>query len=1033
MSQFYEADLEQATLDWLAELDYERSYGPDIAADGIRPERESYADVVLKDRLEGTLHRINPSVSESSIRQAVRRITMIESPNLIINNRQFQQYVTDGIDIENQTSDGRSITEKVWLFDFEIPLNNDFLAVNQFTVVEGNNDKRPDVVLFVNGLPLVVVELKSSSDETADITKAFQQLQTYKKTIPSLFTYNAFLIISDGVNARMGSLTAQEERFMLWRTTDGETLAPTSEPQLETLLKGMLRPDTLLDLLQHFIVFQTDGEEIYKIVASYHQYFAVNKAVTQAKRAASEEGDRKIGVIWHTQGSGKSLSMVFFTGKLVLAMNNPTVVVLTDRNDLDNQLFSTFAASDNLLRQTPQQAESRKGLKNLLRVEAGGIVFTTMQKFAPEEGSSTMDALTERHNVIVIADEAHRSQYGFQAEMTKTDHQAAMKYGYAKYMRDALPNASFIGFTGTPIELADKNTPAVFGHYIDVYDMTQSVEDESTVRIYYESRIVQLNLPEDIDIDDTYETITEEQEASTQEHLKSKWSRLEALAGAEDRLKMLAKDFVQHYEERQQAIFGKAMMVVMSRRIAVDLYEQITKLRPDWHHEDDDQGVIKIVMTGSSSDPEHWQQHVGTKRRRDYLARRMKDPEDALRIVIVCDMWLTGFDAPSMHTMYIDKPMHGHNLMQAIARVNRVFRDKPGGLIVDYIGIADSLKEALKQYTESDRNNTGIDTSQAVAIMLEKHEVIRDMLYHHDYAHYQSEQSTKRMQAINETMDFVIGEGEETKKMFIQTVTELGKAFSLCATEPEAQSINDEIGFFQSVKSGLMKLIAPKSGKKTSAQMDAQLQQLVSQSIISEDVVDIYDSLGLENPDISILSDQFLEDVRELPQKNVAVELLDRLLKGKVRAFQKQNLVQARKFSDMLENAVNQYNKRAIETSKVIEELIDLAKDMQASYQSGEEGDMTPDELAFYDALSTHETAEEVLGDDTLRAIAFELTKTIKNNMSIDWNLRESARANMRRTVRRLLKKYGYPPDLRKMAVETVVEQAELMAGNMEI
>ena len=1031
MSQFLEADLEEAALDWLSELDYEIIYGPDIASDGAYPERNSYQDVVLNNRLEDALTEINPDISVSSIQQAIRQLTRMDSQNLLVNNQQFQSYVTDGIDIETQLSDGRQITEKVWLFDFEEMKNNDFVAVNQFTVIEGKNDKRPDIALFINGLPLVVMELKSSSDETAGITEAFHQLQTYKNTIPSLFPYNAFLIISDGINARAGSLTAQEERFMMWRTTDGQNLAPTSEPQLETLLKGMLQPATLLDILRHFVVFQYDGEKTTKIVAAYHQYYAVNKAVEQAQRAASEEGDQKIGVIWHTQGSGKSLSMVFFTGKLVLKMDNPTIVVLTDRNDLDNQLFGTFAASKDLLRQMPSQANSRQDLRSLLHVEAGGIIFTTMQKFAPKEGTSQMNALTKRRNVIVMADEAHRSQYGFQAELAKDDQQTAVKYGYAKYMRDALPNASFIGFTGTPVELADKNTPAVFGNYIDVYDMTQSVEDESTVRIYYESRILQLNLPEDIDIDASYEEITENQEETDQERLKSKWSRLEALAGAEDRLKTLAQDFVHHYEERQQAIFGKAMLVVMSRRIAVDLYEQITRLRPDWHSEDDSKGVIKVVMTGSSSDPAHWQQHVGNKRRRDYLAKRMKDPDDELQIVIVRDMWLTGFDAPSMHTMYVDKPMRGHNLMQAIARVNRVFRDKPGGLIVDYIGIADSLKEALKQYTEKDRSNTGIDTSQAVAVMLEKYEVIQDMLYKHDYHDYQSEKQTERMKAVAETMDFVIGLGEEDKKAFMQTVTELGKAFSLCATEPEAQELNAEIGFLKAVKAGLMKLISPESCKKTSAQVDAQINQLVSQSVISEDVVDIYESLGLENPDISILSNQFLEDVQGLPQKNVAVELLDRLLKGKVKAVQKTNLVQARKFSDMLEKAVNQYNKRAIETSKVIEELIDLAKEMNSMHQEGQNANMNQEEVAFYDALATHETAEEVLGDDTLRAIAHELTKAIKDNMSIDWNLRESARAKMRITVRRLLKKYGYPPDLQKMAVETVVQQAELMAGNI--
>lgn len=1032
MYQFHEDDLETATLDWLSELGYKIENGLDIAVDGDHPERDSYADVVLDARLEEALQKINPNASPTSIERAIQLVTMIQSPNLMINNRNFQKCVTDGIDVEYRTEDGRNAVEKLWLFDFNHPKNNDFLAVNQLTVIEGQNNKRPDVVVFVNGLPLVVIELKNSTDETAGITEAFHQLQTYKSAIPTLFKYNAFLVTSDGINARAGSLTANEERFMMWRTTDGETIAPTSAPQLEVLLRGMFKPEVLLDILRNFIVFQTDGEQTYKIVAAYHQYYAVNKAVEQAKRAAADEGDRKIGVIWHTQGSGKSLSMVFFTGKLVLAMNNPTVVVLTDRNDLDDQLYNTFSISSDLLRQTPKQADNRKDLKELLSVESGGIVFTTMQKFAPEEGLSHMDALTTRKNVIVMADEAHRSQYGFEAEVIKDEDGAAIKYGYAKYMRDALPNASFIGFTGTPVELADKNTPAVFGNYIDIYDMTQSVEDESTVRIYYESRIIPLELPEGLNLDDEYEDITEYQEQSDQERLKSKWSRLESIAGAESRLEVLAKDLVTHFEARQEAMFGKAIVVAMSRRIAIDLYKQIIKLRPEWHSDADDKGVIKIVMTGSSSDPEEWQQFIGNKTRRDHLARRMKDNADELKIVIVRDMWLTGFDVPSLHTMYVDKSMRGHNLMQAIARVNRVFRDKPGGLIVDYIGIADSLKEALQQYTEKDRGTTGIDTSVAVNLMLEKYEVIQDMLYKHEYNKFLSEKQTERMQAITETMDFIISLGEDDKKHFLKTVNELGKAFALCATEPEAKELNAEIGFFKAVKSGIMKLIPSGSGKQTTAQMDAQLNQLISKSIISEEVVDIYESLGLENPDISILSDQFLEDVRALPQKNVAVELLNRLLQGKVKAVQRTNIVKARKFSDMLEKAVSQYNKRAIETSKVIEELIELAKEMNDSYKAGENQGMIQEEVAFYDALASHDTAEEVLGDEILRAIAHELTKSIKENMSIDWNLRESARARMRITVRRLLKRYGYPPDLQKMAVETVVKQAILMADNLE-
>ncbi|GEK32110.1 DEAD/DEAH box helicase [Kurthia zopfii] len=1031
MYQFHEDELEQASLEWLESLGYEIKNGPEIAADGDYPERDHYADVVLNERLGSALQRINPKATVTTIQRAVQQVTMVQSPNLIVSNQVFQKYVTDGIDVEVRTEDGRNTVEKLWLFDFENPSSNDFLAVNQFTVIEGNSNKRPDVVVFVNGLPVVVIELKDSTNEAVGISEAYHQLQTYKQTIPSLFQFNAFLVTSDGVNARAGSLTADEERFMMWRTADGETMAPSSMPQLEVLIQGMFQPAVLLDLMRHFIVFQTDGEKTVKILAAYHQYYAVNKAVEEAKRAASESGDRKIGVIWHTQGSGKSLSMVFYTGKLVLAMNNPTIVVLTDRNDLDDQLFNTFSISSDLLRQSPKQAESRSDLKKLLSVESGGIIFTTMQKFSPEDGSNEMGALTTRRNVIVMADEAHRTQYGFSAQVQQDEKDVFTKYGYAKYMRDALPNASFVGFTGTPVESADKNTPAVFGHYIDIYDMTQAVEDGATVKIFYESRIIPLNLPEGLDLDGEYDEITEYQEQSDRERLKSKWSRLEALAGAEQRIRRLAQDVVTHFESRQEAMFGKGMLVVMSRRIAIDLYQAIIALRPEWHSNEDSKGVIKIVMTGTSSDPEHWQPFIGNKKRRDYLARRMKDNADELKLVIVRDMWLTGFDVPSMSTMYIDKPMRGHNLMQAIARVNRVFRDKPGGLIVDYIGIADSLKEALKQYTDSDRENTGIDTTVAVDLMLEKFEVIQDMLYQHNYDSFHSDKPSVRMKAITETMDFVIGLGEEKKKRFMQVVTELAKAFALCATEPEAQELNAEIGFFKAVKAGLIKLIPTDGEKKTSSQIDAQLNQLISKSVISEEVVDIYDSLGIENPDISILSDQFLDEVKALPQKNLAVELLNRLLQGKVKNVQKTNLVKAKKFTDMLNAAINKYNKRAIETSKVIEELIELAKEMNDSYKAGENSGLIKEEVAFYDALASHDTAEQVLGDDILKVIAHELTKAIKENMSIDWNLRESARAKMRITVRRLLKKYGYPPDLQKFAVETVVKQAELMAGNV--
>ncbi|MDW2886433.1 type I restriction endonuclease subunit R [Exiguobacterium artemiae] len=1034
MFKYNESELEVATLEWLEELGYKIMEGPDLAPDGDFSERNSFQDVLLLDRLYGALEKINPTLNVEVIDAAVQKIIANVSQDLILNNKQFHHLATNGIEIQVQGENGYNPTVSVQVFDFQQPQNNDFVAVNQFTVFEGQANKRPDVIIFVNGLPIVVIELKNATNEDVDISDAYNQIQTYKQAIPTLFRYNAFLIASDGINARVGSITSQEERFMKWRTVDGTSLASSAEPQLEVMLNGMLAPHRLLDIIRNFILFQSDGENTYKILAAYHQYHAVNKAVEKAHDATQDTGDRKIGVVWHTQGSGKSLSMVFYAGKLIKTMNNPTIVILTDRNDLDDQLYKTFSLSKEILRQSPSQAQSSNSLRELLNVESGGIIFTTLQKFSPDEATGEMPCLTDRKNVIVMADEAHRSQYGFGAALSQQkDREGEVKYGYAKYVRDALPNASFIGFTGTPVESTDRNTPAVFGEYIDVYDMSQAVEDGATVKIFYESRVIPLELPEGLAIDDDYEEITEEQEYSVKEKLKSKWSRLEAIAGSGSRVEKMAQDVVHHYEEREKAMFGKSMVVVMSRRIAIDLYKEIIKIRPEWHSDEDEKGAIKIVMTGSSSDPAEWQSFIGTKKRREFLARRMKDNMDPLKIVIVRDMWLTGFDVPSMNTMYIDKPMKGHNLMQAIARVNRVFKDKPGGLVVDYIGVADNLKEALKQYTDSDRETAGVDTSLAVDVMLEKHQLILEILYGHDYSSFMSEKSSQRIKAIVTTMDYVIGLGEEEKKRFLDTVTELSKAYALCATMQEAEELNDEIGFFKAVKASIVKTIGDGSKKKTATQMDAQINQLISKSVISEEVVDIYKALGLENPDISILSDQFLEDVRALPEKNLAVELLNRLLNGKVKSVQRSNLIKARKFSDMLSNALNKYNKRTIETSKVIEELIELAKEMDEAFKRGEQQGMIKEEIAFYDALASHETAEQVLGDDTLKIIAHELTKSIKENMSIDWNLRDSARAKMRVIVKRLLKKYGYPPEISKQAIDTILEQAELMSEQLAL
>lgn len=1072
---FYESHLEQATLEWFEELGYKIVFAPDIAPDGEYPEREDYSHVILKERLHEALERINPTLPDEAIEDAIRQILIPQSPSLLMNNKAFQQMITDGIDVQVKQADSSYKTEKAYIFDFEKPLNNDFMVANQFTVIEHGVEKRPDVVVFVNGIPLAVIELKSVSDENVDIDDAYNQLQTYKNTIPSLFTYNSFLVASDGINAKAGTLTSNIDRFMAWRTIDGEEIAPLSIPQLEVLISGMFQRERFLDIIKHFILFQSDGKETIKILAGYHQYHAVNKALESTHRATMESGDRRIGVIWHTQGSGKSLSMVFYTGKLVVdeELGNPTIVVLTDRNDLDDQLFSTFLKSKDLLRNTPVQATDRANLRELLNNRtSGGIIFTTIQKFAPMaqevktsdyEYAATPDdtypiveeicatdeyqleaaetyhdynkVLSYRNNVIVIADEAHRSQYGFGADVVEDKHEAAVKYGYAKYMRDSLPNASYIGFTGTPIELTDKNTRAVFGDYIDIYDMTRSVEDNTTVKIFYESRIAKLDLSEEMKpiIDSEYEEITEYQEASQREKLKSKWARLEAIVGASQRVKMVAKDIVEHFEKRdkaQETEGGKAMIVAMSRRIAIDLYKEIIALRPDWHSDDLMSGKIKVVMTGNSSDPPEWQPFIGTKATREVLAKRMKDIKDELKIVIVRDMWLTGFDVPSMHTMYIDKPMRGHNLMQAIARVNRVFREKQGGLVVDYIGIAENLKEALAQYTESDQKTTGVDTEVASQVLLEKHDLIQELLHGHDYSKFFTGKSSEQMQAIVETVDYIIGLREERKNDYIRLVTELSRAYSLCATTPVAERLNVEIGFHKAVKAGIVKLIGDDQKKKTTTQLDSELNQLLSKAISSNEVVDILSSVGLSKPNIAILSDEFLEEVRGMKQKNLAVELLKRLLQGSIKTLSRRNLVKSKKFSELLEASIRKYQNRTVETTQVIMELITLAKEISEAEKRGEDTGLSSDELAFYDALAENESAREVMDDEILKQIARDLTIAIRNNISIDWSIRESVQAKMRMTVKRLLAKYDYPPDKRDSAVDVVLEQTKLMCEN---
>ncbi len=1035
---FTEADLEQATLEWLSELDYTAVIGSDIAPDGEYPERSSYSDVVLVERLRSSLIKLNHHLPTSSIDDAVRQITTPTSPSLLVNNQAFHKFVTDGVDVAVRDSTGNIRYDKAMLFDLVNLNNNDWLAVNQFTVIEGKNEKRPDVIVFVNGLPLAVIELKSSSNEAVGISEAYNQLQTYKETIPSLFNYNCALITSDGINARIGSLTANEERFMMWRTIDGVEIAPLAIPQLEVLLRGVFSKHIFLDLIKNFILFQNDGSHSYKILAGYHQFHAVNKALKSTVIAASSGGDNRAGVVWHTQGSGKSLSMAFYAGKLITCpeLKNPTVVVITDRNDLDEQLYSTFAKSKDILRQSPENARTRAELRQLLNRESGGVTFTTIQKFSPSDDGDTMPILTNRHNVIVIADEAHRSQYGFSAEMVTKDDASTIKYGYAKYLRDSLPNASYIGFTGTPIELTDKNTQAVFGDYIDIYDMTRAVEDGTTVKIYYESRIAKLELPDEVKelVDSEYDEITEYQEQSQREQLKSKWSRLEAIVGSESRIKLVAQDIVEHWESRQasqESANGKAMIVAMSRRIVIAIYNEIIRLRPQWHSDDLNKGVIKTVMTGSSADDPSWQKFIGTKQTRETIAKRMKDSNDELKIVIVRDMWLTGFDVQSMNTMYVDKPMSGHNLMQAIARVNRVFKDKQGGLVVDYIGIAENLKQALNNYTENDRSTAGIDTSVACDVLREKLDLIHELLHNHDYSGFNSEKATVRMQAIVATVDYVISLREERKNDYLKLVTELSKAFSLCSTDDIAKAYNVEIGFHKAVKAGIIKMIPETDKKKTGAQLDAQINQLISKSLVSNEVVDILGAVGLDKQNIAILSDEFLEEVRRMPHKNLAVELLNKLLAGKVKNIARKNLTQSKKFSEKLEISLKKYQNRTVETAQVILELIELAKQINDGINKGTESGLSDDEVAFYDALADNDSAKQVLGDENLRLIAVELTKAIKNEMSVDWWVRESVQAKMRQVIRRLLAKYGYPPDKSKFAVDMVMQQARAMCEEL--
>ena len=1009
-----ESVVEEAAIDWFRGLGYQYLPGPDIACDGPYPERGSYADVLLEERLRSALVSLNPDIPAEALEDVFRKVTRPDSPSLIVNNRQFHKMLTEGVDVEYHNEEGRIIGDKVWLVDFTHPESNDWLVVNQFTVIEGQQNRRPDLVVFVNGLPLAVIELKNPADESATIKAAYNQFQTYKMDIPSLFPYNELLIISGGTEARVGMLTSGLEWFLPWRTSEGVTVNQKDIPELEVLLNGIFEKSRFLDLVRHFVLFEVDGSNIAKKMAAYHQYHAVNAAVDATVKAISPEGDRRVGVVWHTQGAGKSLTMVFYAGKIILhpTMANPTLVLLTDRNDLDQQLFDNFAVAQDLLRQEPEQAESREHLRRLLKVASGGIIFTTIQKFMPENGDR-LPPLSDRRNIVVIADEAHRSQYDF------ID-------GLARNMRDALPNASFIGFTGTPIEKADRSTPAVFGDYISKYDIQQAVADGATVRIFYEGRLAKLELKESErpHIDPEFEEVTESEEENVREKLKTKWARLEAMVGTEKRIDLVARDIVNHFEQRLEAMDGKGMIVCMSRRICVDLYDAIIKLCPSWQHQDDGKGAIKVIMTGSASDPTNFQPHIRNKLRREAIKKRMKDPSDPMKLVIVRDMWLTGFDAPCLHTMYVDKPMRGHGLMQAIARVNRVFRDKPGGLVVDYLGIADELKKALADYTEGSRGETGIPQEEAVAIMLEKYEVVSAMFHGFDFSKFITGTPTERLKVIPSAMEHILSQ-EDGKARLLQAVTELSKAFALSVPHIDALRIKDDVGFFQAIRSAIAK--NTRIPGKPEEELDLAVRQIVSKAVSSDEIVDIFSAAGLKKPDISILSDEFLSEIQGMPHRNLALEVLQKLLSDEIKARARKNLVQSRSFAEMLERTIRRYQNRTIEAAQVILELIELAREMREAKSRGEKLGLKEEEVAFYDALEVNDSAVKVLGDETLRTIARELVETVRRNVTIDWTVRESARAKLRTTVRRLLRKYGYPPDKQEKATLTVLEQAELL------
>jgi type I restriction enzyme R subunit len=1071
-----ERTIEQWAIETLQSQGWEYANGRDISPEGPLCERETFSQIILLARLRSALAKINPTVPLAAQEAAIQKVLRIASPDLLHNNEEFHRLLVEKVKVPYQEN-GHERSHEVALIDFVHPANNQFLVVNQYTIIENRQNKRPDILLFINGLPLVVIELKNAISENANLHSAYQQIQTYKATIPSLFTYNAVCILSDGLECKAGSVSADPGRYMAWKTIDGMKEASRFKPQLETLVKGMLQPAILLDLVRNFIVFEKSKKEdpktglvqiqTVKKLAGYHQFFAVNKAVQSTIIASGAHGNKRGGVVWHTQGSGKSLSMVFYSGKLIVSpeMSNPTIVVITDRNDLDDQLFDTFASSGQLLRQEPVQAENREHLQELLKVASGGIVFTTIQKFLPKNQASVYDQLSDRKNVVVIADEAHRTQYGFEAktineidQKTKEIIGTRMAYGFAKYMRDALPNATYIGFTGTPIEGTDVNTPLVFGNYIDRYDIKDAVEDGATVKIFYESRLAKVSLNEEGrrligEFDATFE---QDEELTEKQKAKAKWTKLEAIVGHHDRVKNLAKDIVAHFEKRQTVFEGKGMIVAMSRRIAADLYAAIIALRPEWHHEDLAKGAIKVVMTTNSDDGPGIAKHYTTKQQRRVLSERMKDPADELKLVIVRDMWLTGFDAPCLNTMYVDKPMRGHNLMQAIARVNRVFKDKPGGLVVDYLGIGTDLKKALSFYGEAGGKGDPAETiEQAWEIFKEKLEVVQQMFnedsttrndilveepeayyagsFKFNYRRFFVVDAREKLSIILQAEEHILGL-QDGKERFMREVGLLGQALSLCITKVEVQPHLPEVAFLQAMKARLAKFDEPIGGGKTDKEIETAIKQIVDEALSSDKVIDIFDAAGIDKLEISgleILSDEFLLEVQGMQHKNLAIELLKKILNDELKVRANTNLVKSKKLLEMLEGAIKRYQNNLLTTVEIIQELINIAKQIKEADKEGERLGLNTDEVAFYNALEVNDSAVQVLGDNTLKDIAREIADKVRANATIDWTIRESARAKLMVLVRRTLNKYGYPPDKQPKAIDTVLKQAELLANSL--